>query len=355
MRVGFAIPGPIETALSGGYLYDRALIAHAPALGVELVPLELPRGFPFPDGVPAQAIADTAAVLAAWGGPLLIDGLAFGAFPDALARKIGPRATALVHHPLAFESGLAPDQAARLRASERAALASAVGVVATSAVTAEALTTEFGVPADRIVAAPPGFARGPRAPMISTPPVILAVGAAIRRKRFPELIDALATLADLDWRCRLIGPTDVDPVETARLQERVAAARRLGVEDRFDISGAVPKEALDAAYLGAHLFVSAAAYEGYGMAIAEAALHGLPIVAVAGGAARETAAHGVLIDARLDGAALEAALAAAMRPLLADPSARHAASARVWAARDMILTPEATAARVVGALRRFFE
>lgn len=353
MRVGFAIPGPIETAISGGYAYDRALIAGAPAAGAALAPIELPSGFPFPGGfaeVDPAALSRTADLLAAWDGPLLIDGLAYGAFPEWLAQRIGARAVALVHHPLAFEAGLSEAEAARLRASETAALAHARGVIATSQTTAETLSAEFGVPAERIAVAPPGFARRPRAPLVGEPPVVLAVGALIRRKRFVELVGALVRLSDLDWRFRLLGPIDVDADERARLDARLRTAPGA----RIEIAGPVSAAALDTAYLRADIFVSAASYEGYGMAIAEAALHGLPIVAVSGGAARETAAAGILLDPALEGASFENALAAALRPLLADRAARQAASDRVWGARDAILTQEATTARVVEALRTFF-
>src|SRR5437762_369928 len=70
-------------------------------------------------------------------GVVVIDGLALGVLPDAagsLSRKNA--LLALVHHPLALETGLDAAQAKALRASERAALACAHRVVATSAATA---------------------------------------------------------------------------------------------------------------------------------------------------------------------------------------------------------------------------
>ena len=48
-------------------------------------------------------------------GTLLIDGLAFGALPAGVLSRIKARIVALVHHPLALETGLGADDAERLR------------------------------------------------------------------------------------------------------------------------------------------------------------------------------------------------------------------------------------------------
>ena len=71
---------------------------------------------------------------------VMIDGLAFGAMPLVLEREGSRlRLVALVHHPLAAESGLDRQTAARLEASERRALTTARSVVVTSHATAAAL------------------------------------------------------------------------------------------------------------------------------------------------------------------------------------------------------------------------
>ena len=71
--------------------------------------------------------------------PVVVDGLALGALPEA-AEKIARRAplVALVHHPLALETGLSPADAQKLFESERKALAAARSVIVTSRATGEA-------------------------------------------------------------------------------------------------------------------------------------------------------------------------------------------------------------------------
>ena len=131
-----AIPGDPEQR-TGGYVYDRRLAAELTRRGWRVERLRLPEGFPLAD---EAALAEAARCFATVprGSLVLVDGLAYGAMPDlaaALARE--HRLVALVHHPLGYETGLAPEAVERLIASARAALAHAAAVVVTSATTRE--------------------------------------------------------------------------------------------------------------------------------------------------------------------------------------------------------------------------
>ena len=81
----------------------------------------------------------------------MIDGLAFGVMAEeaALLRERNPL-VALVHHPLALETGLDAATAEALRDSERAALACTRAVIVTSEPTAEILCRDYGVPASAL-------------------------------------------------------------------------------------------------------------------------------------------------------------------------------------------------------------
>jgi hypothetical protein len=81
----------------------------------------------------------------------IVDGLAFGVMPDiATAITMQRPVIALVHHPLAFEAGLSPAQAARLKQTEKQALAYASQIIVTSPATARDLTKHFEVSPERI-------------------------------------------------------------------------------------------------------------------------------------------------------------------------------------------------------------
>ena len=97
------------------------------------------------------------------GATVLVDGLALGALPDEIARERERlRVIALVHHPLAAETGLDPAVAAALEDSERRALAAVRFVVVTGRGTAAALA-QYGVAPERIAVVEPGTDRAPLA------------------------------------------------------------------------------------------------------------------------------------------------------------------------------------------------
>src|SRR5205085_8355064 len=130
---------------------------------------------------------------------------------------------ALVHHPLALETGLSPEQAATLEASERRALTAARHVVVTSRATAATLS-RFDVEAARITTIEPGtdpaplarihrdHAEHPGADAIN----LLCVATVTPRKGYELLLDALASIPFDNWTLRCAGTADRDAPTTAR-------------------------------------------------------------------------------------------------------------------------------------------
>ncbi len=265
----FAIPGDLEMR-TGGYAYDRHVLAELPALRH----VALPGNFP----VPTDADLEKTRALLSGDGPLMIDGLALGAMPAELLEGLARPLVALCHHPLALETGLDAEQTMALRVSETAALAVVDAVICTSTTTARILATDYGVADAQITVAEPGLTQMDTAARQGEPPMILTVGSFTPRKGHDVLIEALLRLADLPWRARWIGARP-DADWAARIEDRVAEA---GLADRIAIDGAADDVA--AVYASADLFCLPSHYEGYGMVFAEAMMAGLPVVACAGGA-----------------------------------------------------------------------
>lgn len=339
----FAIPGDID-APTGGYRYDRRVIAECRRSGCEVTHVALPDRFPFPT---LDDLVESEARLKAIpaGLPILIDGLAMAVLPERLLRDLHRPVVALVHHPLALETGLDAGQQAMLKASERTALSFAAIVIATSPSTAALLERDYGVSRERLVIALPGNDPLPRARGTGAPPRLLSVGTILPRKAHGVLVEALASLSSRAWMCHIVGATDRDIEETRSLRHRIET-HKLG--DRIVLTGAMSQEALAAEFAAADLFVSASLFEGYGMALTEAIAHGLPVVATRGGAIPDTvpAAASILVPPN-DAASLAEAIGA----LISDPARRTNMARNAWDHAAALPNWPQTSAIIMKALR----
>lgn len=310
----FAVPGDLNTP-TGGYTYDKRMIAELRALGWRPQVLNLGEGFPHPTAL-TRATARAQLDDVPKGRAIVIDGLAFGVMPDEaeMLSKTHPL-IAMVHHPLALENGVTPQNAAALRESERRALSFTHAVIVNSQTTAHALA-DYGVPAERITVARPGTDRAFVVPRHHEGPVaLLTVGSLIPRKGYDVLIEALAELIDLPWHITVVGDAR-DPATASQVR---AAIEQYQLGPRTSLLGAVSASRLAELYPLSDLFVLPSRYEGFGMAYAEAIAHGLPVIGTTAGAIPETVPEtvGVLVP---PGDVPE--LAAALRRLIQSPTER---------------------------------
>ena len=320
-QLTFAYPGDLNT-LTGGYLYDKRVIQGLLTLGWSVHPLALGDGFPWPSAATLdRAIEQLMAVSTEQ--LLVIDGLALGSFGarvNALAQR--HPFIALVHHPLAKESGLTDQQAQALYHSEQPTLEQARHIVVTSQTTADTLVTEYGVAAHKVSVVIPGLDRPTQTARLSSPKTdtikLLSVGALVPRKGFDVLLSALHQLTDVNWSLTIVGDSTRDPQTSAAITAQIHA---LGLGNRVTLAGAVSPETLAGFYQRADVFVLASHYEGYGMAFAEALAWGLPVIGTTGGAVAKTvpADSGLLVEPGQPNA-----LAHALTQVLKDPIKRNA-------------------------------
>jgi glycosyltransferase involved in cell wall biosynthesis len=151
-------------------------------------------------------------------------------------------------------------------------------------------------------------------------PRILFVGRLVARKGVDRLLDALATIADRDWKLEVVGfGPERDPLERR--------AEELGLSDRVEFLGRVSSDALVAAYRRASCFVLPATLddradtEGLGVVLLEAMSYGVPVVATRRGGIVD------IVENRRTGLLVEdepAAIARGVASILDDPDAGRA-------------------------------
>jgi glycosyltransferase involved in cell wall biosynthesis len=320
---------------------------------------ELGGSFPHPDRVTVACASRVLGEIPA-GAIVLIDGLALGALPAEVEREAARlRLVALVHHPLAAESGLDSRTAARLEHDERRALKAARSVIVTSRATASGLAA-YDIDPARISVVEPGTDRAPLARGSGGPSIgLLSVGAVIPRKGYDVLVRALALVRERNWRLTCVGSVDRDPVTAARLRALVLTE---GLADRVVFTGEADRAAVDAHCERADVFVMPTLHEGYGMAVAEALARGLPVIGSATGAIPELLGDGLPGDMGHERGPMELSagvlvppgdvesLARALAAVLDDVRLRGRLALGAQRARDRLPSWEEAADKMAGAI-----
>jgi len=301
--------------------------------------------FPRPSAGARERAARTLAAIPD-GTVVIVDGLAFGALPVEAERE-GARLclVALVHLPLAAHIGIDREEAVRFEDSERRALAAARACIVTGAAAAGALES-YGVSPERIAVVEPGTDRAPLARGSRNPLHLVSVAAVTPGKGHAILLRAIARLRHRVWRLTCAGSLDRDPATAARVRELVDA-EQLG--KRVALVGELDAMELSALYDSADVFVHASLHETYGMVVAEALAHGVPVVGSSTGAIPDLVGSdaGLLVPPG-DVAALEGALSSVIDDL--EVRDRLAAGAR--RVRDGLPTWDDAVDRMASVLTR---
>lgn len=284
-RAAFAIPGDINTP-TGGYIYERRLLEELVHQGRDVQHLQF--GESFPSASP-QHMADAIAQLKGLepDRAVILDGFVSATLDTSALAALDVPLVAMVHHPLALETGLDPERRDLLHRVERANLTHISHVLVPSSATADMLTQSYDVSADRITIARPGTDRPDRSVRSRqpvSPPLILSVGIQHPRKGHDTLLKALSRLVHLEWTAVIAG-TVYDAEYAAELEQLQHA---LGLGARVKLAGYVSAAELASLYASASLFTLATRYEGYGLVFDEALSHGLPIVSCDTGAVSDT-------------------------------------------------------------------
>jgi glycosyltransferase involved in cell wall biosynthesis len=148
----------------------------------------------------------------------------------------------------------------------------------------------------------------------------------------------------MPWRLTIAGDRTRNLAAAAQLDADIEAH---GLGDRVAVLGAVPPERINELFLASDIFVLASRFEGYGMALAEAIAHGLPVVSTRAGAIPDTVPAGTGLLVPPDDAAV---LACALRRLIGDPAERQRLSENARAAAAQLPTWQDSARLFAGAV-----
>jgi glycosyltransferase involved in cell wall biosynthesis len=311
---------------SGGNVYDRRARQELVALGWTVREHAVPGAWPRPGAEGHLALARAVREIPD-DAVVLLDGLIASAAPETLVGEaIRLRLVVLVHMPLGDRT-----DDAEIRARERAVLTAAAAVVTTSDWCRRRLAELYGLRAE---AALPGVDPAGLATGTDGGGALLCVAAVTPAKGHDVLLDGLATVAGLAWRCTCAGSLDRDPAH-ARAMRRRAGARVL-------FTGPLTGADLARAYAGADLLVHPSRAETYGMVITEALAHGVPVLAADAGGVSEALGGGGLLVPPGDAAALGAALRrwledGALRARLRRAAQERRAELRGWDATAAVL------------------
>jgi len=251
---------------SGGNVYDRRLLDGLRTRGWRVREHAVPGAWPRADQRDRARMAEVLGSVPD-GSLLLVDGLVAADAPEVLVPAAARlRLVVLLHMP-------APGPGVADR--ERAVLAAAVAVVATSDSTRGLLVGRDRLDPGLVHVAEPGVDPAPLAAGTTTGGALLSVAAVTPGKGHDVLLDALADLRDLAWRCLCVGSLTRDPDWAARTLRQ---SRMAGLDARVDFPGARSGAGLAAAYAGADVLVLATRSESYGMVAAEALARGIPVI-----------------------------------------------------------------------------
>jgi glycosyltransferase involved in cell wall biosynthesis len=345
--VHLLVPAGIDDPMrpSGGNTYDRRLCRALKRSGWSVRLVEVPGSWPGAGcGSGRDALTRVLEDLAD-GSLVVVDGL----LVSSLATVVVPachrlRVVVLVHMPWGLDTGDGP------LAQEGEVLAAASAVVAPSAWARSWLLAAHGLDPAGVHVARPGVDVAPRATGHPRGGSLLCVGAVTRGKGQDVLLAALARVSDLAWRCECVGSLSVSPAYVAGLRRDV---RRLGLDERFVLTGALARHDLGGRYAEADALVVASRAETYGMVVSEALARGLPVIAAEVGGVPE--ALGTATDGSRPGLLVApddvAALAATLRLWLSD-AARRDALREAAAERRRVLTRWSETADRVGRVLR---
>ena len=231
---------------------------------------------------------------------LVLDGL-YVSIPEFKASlqhflPYAQRAYFMLHYLESMNTYYMAQAKAALWAGEKRWLSAVQGIIVPSRQLREHLARQ-GIDQEKMTVASPGIVRVPanRLPQpkilsANDPITLITVGTLSRGKGQLDVVHMLAQMPTTHFRLHLVG----DCIQNASYTGEIRAlVQRSHLQESVIVHGSMPQQTLFELLPQCDLYLSASSYESYSMATAEAAAHGLPIVAYATGAIGDWIEDGV--------------------------------------------------------------
>jgi glycosyltransferase involved in cell wall biosynthesis len=301
MKIGLIIYGTLDT-LSGGFLYDRMLVAHLRASGCQVDILSLPwRDYATHLGDNLR-LGWARQIAAARYDVLLQDELNHPSLflLNMLLRRISASPIISIIHHLRSSEDHPPHLLPLYRLIERLYLQTVDGFIYNSRTTCQIVQGLLGRAKPHVVAYPAADHRKPptrqailnaiRSRMHANQPLqLLLVGNLMARKGLHTVLNALARLDTKRWHLHIVGSEAVDPSYSTAMRHR---ADTLSLTPNLTWHGRISDDALHRLLSGSDLLVMPS-YEGFGIVFLEGMAFGLPVLAANIGAAGEIIYPGI--------------------------------------------------------------
>lgn len=301
MKIGLVIYGSLDT-LSGGFLYDRQLVAHLIAAGCRVEILSLP-WLTYAAHLTDNLRLPWARQIAKANYDLLLqDELnhpSLVLLNHTLRNLTDCPMISIVHHLRSAEQHPAIWMPL-YRAVERHYLQSVDGFIYNSRTTRQIVHHVIGHTMPNVVAYPAADHRQPPQHDVVMASItkrlqgqmrlqLLFVGNLMARKGLHTVLNALAHLSSRDWHLHIAGSQDVDPAYSATMHDLVSIR---SLSSQITWYGRVSDQALSQLFATSDLLVMPS-YEGFGIVYLEAMAYGLPVIAAEAGAAPEIVYPGI--------------------------------------------------------------
>ncbi len=200
----------------------------------------------------------------------------------------------LAHYLPSQDPALSEAQCKQIEEQENRAIASVDFIIATGSILMQDLKTRY--PDITVFLSEPGVGSPFLSPAKSTKKVgrkqrleLLTVANLLPSKGLLELQQILSILPASNWHWHLVGNDQVDSDFSNLFLKQ---AKSLGLSTQITLHGSLYQKKIAEFMNDIDIFISASSFEAYGMALAEAAAKGLPIISTQIGAATKLIEHG---------------------------------------------------------------